>query len=250
MAVQPAPTLVRSFRHRLGWRAGTTVHVAAYPLSRFAPRVVVLDPPQALASWCARSGVSEALVGGFFVRPDGLPLGEVWVGGERLECEPFAAPHGPARSCVSIEDGAVALAPRGELPERPPGDLLQAGPLLVRHGMPVVGADPEGFSSGAAQFDSDITVGRYPRAALGLAGGSLLALACDGRSDRDAGLTLGELATLTARLGARSAINLDGGGSTSLVSGGALVNTPREEHGIELVAGRPVSTAIAFVPRG
>lgn len=249
MAVQPAPPLVRSFRHRIGWRAATSVHVAAYSLALFEPRVVALDPPQALASWCARAGVGEALVGGFFIRLAGLPLGELWVGGERLDSEPFAPPHGPARSCVAIEHGRVTLAPRAELAEVPRGDLLQAGPLLVSDGVPVVGRDPEGFSSGMAQFDSDITVGRYPRAALGLANGAVLAVASDGRSDADAGLTLGELAALMKRLGARDAINLDGGGSTSLVSGGALVNTPREEHGIELVAGRPVSTAIAFVPR-
>ena len=30
------------------------------------------------------------------------------------------------------------------------------------------GSDPEGFSAGSRQFDSDITAGRYPRAALGV----------------------------------------------------------------------------------
>ena len=34
-------------------------------------------------------------------------------------------------------------------------------------------------------------------------------------------------------LGADEAINLDGGGSASLVLGGGLRNRPREEHGIE-----------------
>ncbi len=50
-------------------------------------------------------------------------------------------------------------------------------------------------------------------------------------------------------LGAERAINLDGGGSASLVLGGELVNEPREEHGLALAGGRPVSTAIAFEPR-
>lgn len=249
MAVQPALPLVRSFRHRLGWRAATTVHVASYPLAQYAPRVVALDPPQSLAAWCADAGEAEAIVGGFFVRPYGLPLGELWLRGERVATEPFAPPWGAQRSCLLIENGGVQVAPRRELPARPRGDLLQAGPLLVADGVPLAGADPEGFSSGAAQFDSDITVGRYPRAALGVRDGTVLAVCCDGRSDRDAGLSLGELAALLLRLGARHAINLDGGGSTSLVSGGALVNTPREEHGIELVAGRPVSTAIVLTRR-
>jgi len=61
---------------------------------------------------------------------------------------------------------------------------------------------------------------------------------------------LGELAALMRALGARAAINLDGGGSASLVSGGRLVNRPREGHGVVLLEGRPISTALAFLPRG
>jgi exopolysaccharide biosynthesis protein len=71
---------------------------------------------------------------------------------------------------------------------------------------------------------------------------------CDGRGNDDSGMTLGELASLMVELGAESAINLDGGGSTSLVRDGRLVNRPREEHGLDLPAGRPVSTALVFVP--
>ena len=69
-------------------------------------------------------------------------------------------------------------------------------------------------SAGAHQFDSDITTGRYPRAALALTPERILAVACDGRSRADAGLRLDELAGLLAGLGAAEAINLDDGGST------------------------------------
>ena len=60
---------------------------------------------------------------------------------------------------------------------------------------------------------------------------------------------MAELATAMSGLGAAEAINLDGGGSASLVVGGALLNTPREEHGIELVGGREIATALQFVER-
>jgi hypothetical protein len=33
------------------------------------------------------------------------------------------------------------------------------------------------------------------------------------------------------------------------VVGGALVNTPREEHGLELDGGREVATVLHFAPR-
>jgi exopolysaccharide biosynthesis protein len=120
----------------------------------------------------------------------------------------------------------------------------------VRDGAPCVDGDVEGFSAGQGQFDSDITAGRYPRAALALRGdGRLLAVACDGRADDEAGLTLAELAETLVALGARTALNLDGGGSTSLVCGGRLRNVPREDHGVVLAGGRPVSTVIAFTTR-
>ena len=109
--------------------------------------------------------------------------------------------------------------------------------------------DPEGFSAGQAQFDSDITDGRYPRAALGLAPGRLIAVACDGRSQREAGLTLEELARVLVSLGCHTAINLDGGGSTSLVSGGRLRNEPFGGWETPEPGGRPVSTALLFLPR-
>src|SRR5205085_9989858 len=113
----------------------------------------------------------------------------------------------------------------------------QAGPLLVRGGVAVVvdGQDVEGFSAGAGQFDSDITDGRYPRAALGIDARRLVAVACDGRTRRDSGMTLGELAETMVGLGVTDALNLDGGGSASLVNHGRLRNRPREEHGADLL---------------
>ena len=64
----------------------------------------------------------------------------------------------------------MRFAARGDAPDPPRGDLVQAGPLLVTDGE--ISFDPaddrEGFSAGAGQFDSDITDGRHPRAALGV----------------------------------------------------------------------------------
>jgi exopolysaccharide biosynthesis protein len=111
----------------------------------------------------------------------------------------------------------------------------------------VDGSDPEGFSRGSAQFDSDITVGRYPRCALGVGGGELLAVCCDGRrSGVDAGLELAELARLMLSFGAHEAINLDGGGSATLVHRGHLLNRPYSEEDQPAPESRPVVTALLF----
>jgi hypothetical protein len=243
------PTVDR-LRPQLADGTQTTVHVAAFPLDRVRVRVAVLPEPETLVSWCRREAHPHAIVGGFFVRPHNAPLGELRIDGAPAEHVPFTAPWGARRASVTVDGAAVAIARRPDLPKLPAGDLLQAGPLLVRDGVSAVsGDDEEGFSAGAAQFDSDITAGRYPRAALGISEGDLIAVACEGRADDEAGLSMAELAGAMIDLGARDAINLDGGGSASLVVGGGLVNTPREEHGIALAGGRSVSTVLQFVPR-
>jgi hypothetical protein len=242
---------VRSTRLELADGARTMVHIACHDAATTELRVAVLRGQARLEPWCAARGVEEALVGGFFTRPDGLPLGEVRTRGVARRFVAFDAPWDDVRACVHVRGGVASIAARSELPATPPGDLLQAGPLLVRDGAIVFrrGRDLEGFSAGQSQFDSDITDGRYPRAALGLADGRMFAVACDGRSRHDAGLTLEELAALMAALGCSSALNLDGGGSTSLVSGGRLRNRPRGGWERPEAGGRPVSTALLFVPR-
>jgi hypothetical protein len=231
--------------------AVTTLHVGSYRRDAYRPRVAVLDRPVQLAAWCLERQVRHALVGGFFARPQYAPLGQLRVDGEQRESVPFDQPWSEFRACVQFDDGAVRIARRDRLGVDPAGDLLQAGPLLVANGVSVVadGEDSEGFSAGSRQFDSDITLGRYPRAALGIAGDRLLAVACDGRTSDDAGMTLAELANVLVDLGVTQALNLDGGGSASLVHHGRLRNRPREKHGVDLLGGRPVVTAIVFEPR-
>jgi exopolysaccharide biosynthesis protein len=107
----------------------------------------------------------------------------------------------------------------------------------------------EGFSAGAEQFDSDITQERHPRAALGLSEDALVAVACDARRSRvDAGLSMVELASVLVALGARHAINLDGGGSTTLVHRGHLLNRPYSTQDQPAPQSRRVVTALAFEP--
>src|SRR4051794_41073139 len=227
----------------------TTVYVVRHPLGRTRVSVMCFPEPARLDHWCVETGHREAMVAGFFVRDPYRPLGEVRLGGEVVAHEPVAAPWASARACVQVDD-LVRLAPRDEIPANPTGDLVQAGPLLVSDGREVADdADREGFSAGAGQFDSDITVGRYPRCALGVGDGELLAVCCDGRrSGVDAGLELGELARLMLSFGAREAINLDGGGSATLVHRGHLLNRPYSNHDQPAPESRPVVTALVFDP--
>jgi Phosphodiester glycosidase len=228
--------------------ARTTVYVACHDADRTEIRLAVLGGHERLEPWCARHGVQEAMVGGFFTRPEGVPLGEVRTHGVEREYVPVEAPWHTVRACLHVEGGDARIAGRDRIAPAPRGDLLQAGPLLVADGAVAYDADhdDEGFCAAAHQFDPDPTVGRHPRAAIGLSEGRILAVACDGRSEREAGLTLSELARFMVALGCRQALNLDGGGSTALVSGGRLQNFPRRDFEVPEPGGRPLSTALAF----
>jgi hypothetical protein len=249
-ALPPADGHSRRGRLLLNRGARTTFYVSCHDAARTEIRVALLPGWERLEPWCARHGVLEALVGGFFTRPDGTPLGEVRTHGVAREHVPFDAPWHTRRACLHIEGGAARIVPRDRLGAEPRGDLLQAGPLLVTGGEIAYdeAADAEGFRAAAHQFDPDPTDGRHPRAALGLADGRILAVACDGRSRRDAGLTLTELAKLMRGLGCGHALNLDGGGSTALVSGGRLQNLPRGGYEEPEPGGRPIATALEFRP--
>ena len=125
-----------------------------------------------------------------------------------------------------------------------PREALGGRPVLVRDSTIVAGLDTAGGAAFAAA--------RHPRTAVGIArsGRRLLLVVVDGRQKGYSdGMTLRELADVMRALGAREAINLDGGGSTTLVyaeprGDGALriANRPSDA-----VGERPVGDALAIV---
>src|SRR3954451_24978120 len=170
-------------RDRLSDGVETTVYVVRYPRDAVQPRVKVFGQPRRLDYWCAKHGVREAVVGGFYRREPFRPLGDVWVGGREVAGEPFPAGYGRVRPALHATETGISIARRGDLPDAASGDLVPAGPLLVQDGRIAFdpGADAEGFSAAAQQFDSDITIGRHPRAAIGLGDDHVTVVACDGR---------------------------------------------------------------------
>jgi hypothetical protein len=122
----------------------------------------------------------------------------------------------------------------------PDTDVLSAlggGPRLVTDGRAFVPYMWERFSVRLARQ-------RAPRTAVGItATGKILLVTVDGRSGTNSGMTLDELAQLMAQLGARDAMNLDGGGSATMVVGGRVVNHPSD--GEE----RPIASALLVLRR-
>ncbi|HWR38000.1 MAG TPA: phosphodiester glycosidase family protein [Patescibacteria group bacterium] len=113
---------------------------------------------------------------------------------------------------------------------------LGAGPLLVKNGEVFLTTGEEGFGS-------DVAGGRAPRTAIGLTEqGHLLLVVVDGRQSFSRGMTLAELAAFMKDLGAKDAMNLDGGGSSEMIVQGRIVNSPSD--GRE----RRVGDALVVIP--
>lgn len=79
--------------------------------------------------------------------------------------------------------------------------------------------------------DRGDTAARHPRTAMGLTEDrqTFILVVVDGRSTQSVGMTGGELAALMHELGAYTAFNLDGGGSSQMwLSGHGTINTPSD----------------------
>lgn len=88
--------------------------------------------------------------------------------------------------------------------------------------------------------DMSFTHKRHPRTCLGITPKAIIFITIDGRSDQAAGMNLHEVQKFMLQLGCRDAINLDGGGSTSMwIKGKGLVNKPSDKSGE-----RPVANAL------
>jgi hypothetical protein len=108
--------------------------------------------------------------------------------------------------------------------------VVGGGPRILRAGRVAVAARAEGFAPVPSFFQAFVG-GRQPRTLAGVrADGTLLLVTVDGRAPGwSAGMTLPEAARLMRSLGARDALNLDGGGSSTMTVRGEVVNRPSDD---------------------
>lgn len=125
--------------------------------------------------------------------------------------------------------GAEALAglSAGDRVELEYGPRTADGSDLPRtavggNGMLVVDGEPQ-------NWENRPNNGTAPRTAVGFSadGTDMYVVTVDGRQAHSGGVTLTELALMMADLGAHTALNLDGGGSTTLLARGPGEETPR-----------------------
>ena len=202
-------------------------------------RIKTTDMLKELSS---RQTVLAGVNADFFSLTDGTPTGLLVVNGQMLT-PPTPRPVLAVDSLGVVHVGTFSRSAAGLRPYFP-RDAVGGRPLLVRDSVLLASVD----SAGGAAF----AAARHPRTAAGVSrdGHRLILAVVDGRQKPYSdGMTLRELGTLMLALGARDALNLDGGGSTTFVyadpqNAGALViaNKPSDKEGE-----RAVGDALAIV---
>ncbi|MBQ6071955.1 MAG: phosphodiester glycosidase family protein [Bacteroidales bacterium] len=117
-------------------------------------------------------------------------------------------------------------------------DIMTAGPLLIWNGQ-----------DQPMRNDLSFVSKRHNRTAIGIRpDGTVLLLVVDGRTRESEGMSLDELIRTLRWMGCRDALNLDGGGSTTLyVKGkahGGIVNYPSDNGRFDHAGERTVSNII------
>lgn len=199
------------------------IHVLLVDLSK--PGVKVVTTPyeqrwQTVSEFATRNRLAAATNGGFWgkmMRAWGVTSGggKRWPTGEDDEEIGFFAVTKQGKAWINSPEHVV-----DQVPEERVAQAVSGMPQLVRQGH-VDHQALEAFPYG--RF-------RHPRSAVGVGkGGSLVILiVASGRQSHSRGLTLYELADLFVEFGAHDAINLDGGGSSTvfIAKEGGVVNSP------------------------
>ena len=123
---------------------------------------------------------------------------------------------------VIYEDGTFEIINESE---------VTADQLMAKGAVQTLSFGPALIENGTVSVDGNDEVGRAmasnPRTAIGIkADGTYLFVVSDGRTEESEGLSLLQLAEFMKELGAETAYNLDGGGSSTMVFNGSVVNTP------------------------
>lgn len=108
---------------------------------------------------------------------------------------------------------------------------ITADELLANGAVQVLSFGPGLIEDGQVSVTEDEEVGKAmtsnPRTAIGqISDLHYVLVVSDGRTDESAGLSLSELAEFMQGLGVTTAYNLDGGGSSTMVFNGTVINNP------------------------
>lgn len=203
-------------------------------------------------TWIAQTGCTLALNGNYFGRlPEDdtlLSRTRPWTEGEEVDILGLSVSDGrvvsPARLWENQPDPCVVFDSDGRARIGFFTGITRDDQVAVRQGLSGFGRTDEEPRTGTMLVEKGVNTGktaktqplrRHPRTAAGVSadGRTLILATIDGRQpEHSVGLTLPELAQLMIAHGAFDAVNLDGGGSTSLIFEAAgserVTNKPSE----------------------
>jgi len=153
----------------------------------------------------------------------------------------------PEDLALLVEGVAVTFDVRWSSARGVPADMLEAATDIVA-GAGLLRTDGNVVHDWSSEMLSvaDFTAARHPRTVIGVdRGGFIWLIAVDGRQPGySIGMTFADLQRLADRLQLADALNLDGGGSTTMVVRGRQVNRVSDAAGP-----RAVSDALVVLPR-
>lgn len=139
---------------------------------------------------------------------------------------------------IITTQGKIVIEKRGDprtyTDNRKYDDVLVTGDLLMDNGAEI------------QLKDNSFVTTRHPRTCLGIISkNKMILVTVDGRHDQSRGMNLHELTDLMISLGCREAINLDGGGSTTMwLADQGVVNMPSDNKKFDHEGERPVANVI------
>lgn len=222
--------------------APQTISMVRYDAGHYRTRIVQPDSLTLTSVLAEAEGAAAAVNAGYFNVKRLVPSTFVRVGGRTIAATE-AQEAFRVNGAVAVKGRRVRIVPYA--PEDDPRlarryrEILAAGPLLLHDGEALSYADRKGGFWG-----------RHPRSLVGVTrSGEAVLIVVDGRfAQQAAGMTIGELTYLAQRLGLYAALNLDGGGSSTLWCGG-VVNHPCDNRCYDHAGERRVTNCIAVVAR-
>ena len=151
------------------------------------------------------------------------------------------------------DGGAVLIDDRGRVsveqgdPDDPQWVSTRTEPSIIGSG-PMMLQDGQRIDMGTGAF----VILRHPRTAIGTSGNKVYLVTVDGRSKGNSlGVNLNELANILKWIGAENALNLDGGGSTTMYIEGqpenGIVNRPCDNQKFDRQGERRVSNSLLLL---
>jgi exopolysaccharide biosynthesis protein len=158
------------------------------------------------------------------------------------------------------DNGAVAISKKGKVSVHP-ADVSEPGNIAEDQSWPskldavsVVSSGPVLIADGkdARLDENSFNRNRHPRSAVGTAGKKVYLVTVDGRNAENAqGVSLWEFTKIMRWIGAEDALNMDGGGSTTLYvegeNGNGIVNHPSDNKKFDRQGERHVVNSLLFI---